>query len=106
MLCVADERVLTEFEEAEKEDPSPRKIVDDTRTVYRSRKLTIPKNCSWGRPVLCDLGEARIGKVHKGNIQPEIYKAPEVIFDMEWSSSADIWNVGVMVGSVQFCYLV
>merc|ERR1712070_158211 len=32
-----------------------------------------------------------------GLIQPELYRAPEVLFEMGWDSSADIWNVGVMI---------
>lgn len=30
----------------------------------------------------------------KGNIQPNIYRAPEVLFEMPWGFTADIWNVG------------
>ncbi|KAK2757981.1 hypothetical protein FQN54_004387 [Arachnomyces sp. PD_36] len=100
MLSIDDETVLTKFETEEEENPSPRKIVDDNRTIYMSRKLPLPKQDSWGQPVLCDLGEARVGKCHRGNIQPNIYKAPEVLFDMQWSFSADIWNLGVMIWDI------
>ena len=48
--------------------------------------------------MLCDFGEARRGDVENGDdIQPEVYRAPEVILEMKWSYSVDIWNVGVMV---------
>lgn len=97
MLSIEDETILTEFEKNEQENPGPQKIVDNNYTIYTSRKLSLPSNDLWGQPVLCDLGEARIGNSHRGNIQPDIYKAPEVLFDMRWSFSADIWNVGVMV---------
>lgn len=97
MLSIEDETILTEFEEEEQEHPGPRKVVDNNRTIYTSRKLSLPGNDLWGQPVLCDLGEARIGNFHRGNIQPDIYKAPEVLFDMRWSFSADIWKVGAMV---------
>ncbi|KAJ5249185.1 protein kinase domain protein [Penicillium chermesinum] len=100
MLSIEDEAILAEFEKDEKGNPSPRKVVDCNRTIYSSRKLPWPSNSPWGQPVLCDLGAARIGVSHKGNIQPEIYKAPEVHFDMPWSSSADIWNVGVMIWDI------
>ena len=30
------------------------------------------------------------------NIQPEIYRAPEILLDMDWSYSVDIWNIGAM----------
>lgn len=97
MLTIADKSMLSDFETAEREDPSPRKLIDGTRTIYASRSLRYPKDNLWGVPVLCDFGEARIGRTHRGDIQPEIYKAPEVLFDMGWSYSVDIWNVGVMV---------
>ena len=73
------------------------KVVDNNRIIYTSRKLSLPRNDLWGQPVPCDLGEARIGNSHKWNIQPDIYKTPEVLFDMLWSFSANSWNVG-MVG--------
>lgn len=53
-----------------------------------------------GPPILCDLGEARIGKAkHRGDIMPGVYRAPEVILEMEWDSKVDIWAVGVMVSA-------
>lgn len=65
----------------EQERPSPRKVVDDNRTVYTTRSPSfLPSNGEWGQSVFCDLGEARIGNSHKGNIQPNIYKALEVLF--------------------------
>ena len=100
MMTIDDNSLLTEFEQAECEDPSPKKLIDGTRTIYGSRKFGLPKNGPWGRPILCDFGQARIGPQHKGLIQPELYRAPEVLFDMNWDTSVDIWNVAVLVGSV------
>ncbi|KAE9972698.1 hypothetical protein EG328_004839 [Venturia inaequalis] len=97
MLTVDDKSILDNFEKAEAENPSPKKIIDDVRIIYGSRKFGLPTDSLWGQPVLCDFGEARIGKYHRGLIQPELYRAPEVLFGMEWSSSADIWNVAVLV---------
>lgn len=97
MLTIEDDSILHDFEKAEAEDPSPRKIIDDSRTIYSSRKLGLPKGDLWGRPVLCDFGEARIGGCHRGCIQPTRYRAPEVAFEMEWTSSADIWSVAALV---------
>ena len=28
---------------------------------------------------------------------PDIYRAPEVILDMDWDYKVDIWNVGMVV---------
>ena len=80
---------------AELESPSPWKDVDG-RAVYLTRKLGRPK--LFGRPVLCDFGQARYGNAKNDDlIQPQNYRAPEVMLEMTWSYSVDIWNVGVMV---------
>ncbi|KAI6888638.1 hypothetical protein KC318_g15108, partial [Hortaea werneckii] len=98
MLTIDDESLLPVFEQTEASDLSPRKVIDDTRTIYGSRNLGLPKDSLWGQPVLFDFGEARIGPgPHRGLIQPELYRGSEVLFEMGWDSSADIWNVAVMV---------
>ena len=103
MLTVADKTILEDFEKAEAEDPSPHKVIDDTRAIYGSRKLRLPTGDLWGQPVLCDFREARIGDSHSGLIQPELYRAPEIIFEMEWGSKVDIWSVATLV-SIQYYY--
>ena len=51
-----------------------------------------------GVPVLCDFGSAMSGdQVHFEDVQPDIYRAPEVILESGWTYSADIWNLGCMV---------
>ncbi|RMZ81404.1 hypothetical protein DV738_g2284, partial [Chaetothyriales sp. CBS 135597] len=97
MFTIADESILSDFEKAEIEQPSQRKVVSEGRTIYASRKLGLPKDALWGQPVLCDFGQALIGDSHRGLIQPELYRAPEVLFNMEWRSSVDIWNVAVLI---------
>jgi len=55
-------------------------------------------------PIPCDLGEARVGtQKFRGDIMPEIYRAPEVILDMEWDSKVDIWAMGIMLSTNQVC---
>jgi hypothetical protein len=76
MLTIDDASILDDFEQAEAQSPSLRKVIDKERTIYGSRKLRLPKDGLWGHPVLCDFGEARIGGSHKGLIQPELYRAP------------------------------
>ncbi|OJI83742.1 hypothetical protein ASPTUDRAFT_75468 [Aspergillus tubingensis CBS 134.48] len=100
MLSIDDPSILTDFEISQQQAPTPKKTVDSTRSTYTSRKLRLPKDMLWGQPVLCDLGQARIGPSHRGIIQPNIYKAPEVLFDMEWGFSVDIWNIGVMIWDI------
>jgi serine/threonine-protein kinase SRPK3 len=97
MLTVADESVLESVESAEAENRLPKKVVDNIRTIYSSHSLGLPKDALWDEPVLCDFEQARIGKHHKGLVQPELYRAPEVLFDLEWGSSVDIWSVAAMV---------
>jgi serine/threonine protein kinase len=51
-----------------------------------------------GQLVLSDFGSARYGQeTYSGDIMPAVYRAPEVILGMEWSSAVDIWSTGVMV---------
>lgn len=99
MLTVEDITMLEDFEKAELEAPSLRKIIDETRSIYLSRRFRTPRNGQWGYPVLCDFGEARIGKVHETGprVQPHAFRAPEVIFEMPWGPPADIWSVAGLV---------
>lgn len=96
MFELDDEDVLTEFEEAEVKDPSPRKKDADGRIIYVSRELSMPKHV--GAPILCDFGSAVLGhERHVEDVQPDVYRAPEVIFEVPWSYSIDVWNLGCMV---------
>nr|KMM69727.1 hypothetical protein CPAG_06041 [Coccidioides posadasii RMSCC 3488] len=99
MLRIADQSMLEDFEKTELERPSPRKFIDDKHAIYSSRGFRKPKNGEWGDLVLCDLGEARIGHVQQTGpfIQPHIYRAPEVTFEMQWGSPVDIWNVATLI---------
>lgn len=67
-----------------------------SRTIYLSREMPITQ----GLPILSDMGEARrVETKQRGIIQPSIYRAPEVMLDMEWDNKVDIWALGQMVGS-------
>lgn len=95
MFGIDDDSVFSTFEEQELLDPSPRKLVGG-RVIYLSRELQMPKN--WNAPVLCDFGSAVAGdKEHLEDIQPDIYRAPEVILEAPWSYQVDIWNTGCMI---------
>lgn len=93
---------LDKFERQEMASPSSRKINGD-QIIYTSRPL-VPRIYDYGRPVLCDLGEARFGDYDPmQDIQPYQYRAPEVILDIPFSEKVDIWNVGVLVsGTLSF----
>lgn len=103
ILLGADSSVLKQFETEELENPSPKKEVDGA-IVYLSRELGIPKD--FGAPVLCDFGSAvplDDGKEHREDVQPDVYRSPEIILDIPWTYSVDIWNVGCMVCFDMFC---
>jgi serine/threonine-protein kinase SRPK3 len=72
--------------------------VDGERTIYTTRVFRRPKDHAYGAPVLCDFGEARIGTPHAyAEIQPETYKAPDILMQFEWGHAADIWNAACLV---------
>jgi serine/threonine protein kinase len=98
MLQIEDTVVLSAFEKAEQTSPSPRKVINSERTIYASRRLSRPRAHMLGPPVLCDFGEARIGTSFAfEEIQPEVYKAPEILLQIEWNSAVDLWNVACLV---------
>ncbi|GAW18733.1 hypothetical protein ANO14919_082150 [Xylariales sp. No.14919] len=98
MLGIGDDSVFTDFEEEEQRNPLPRKVLDD-RTIYLSRELGMPKR--FGAPVLCDFGSAVYGDVeHREDVQPSVYRSPEVILQAPWDYKIDIWNVGCMVWDI------
>lgn len=94
---IKDDSIISQIEKSELEQPIARKVLND-RTIYKSRSMPL-STCP---PVLCDLGEARVGtQKHRGDIMPGIYRAPEVILGMDWDSKVDIWAIGVMVSTNQ-----
>lgn len=100
MLSLEDDGMLADFAKREAEDPAPCKIVDESRTIYQGRRFRSPApGKSYGLPILCDFGEARIGPSQTSGpfVQPSIYRAPEIIFGMSWGSPVDIWNVACLV---------
>jgi serine/threonine-protein kinase SRPK3 len=95
MFSVPNDSIFQELEQNELCNPSPRKELDG-RTIYLSSELGRPTG--WCPPVLCDFGSAVLGNIeHTEDVQPNIYRAPEVILEAPWTYSIDIWNVGCMV---------
>ncbi|RMD44117.1 hypothetical protein DV735_g986, partial [Chaetothyriales sp. CBS 134920] len=100
MLSLEDRTMLADFASEEIKNPSPRKIIDESRTIYQSRQFRRPlEGRSYGLPILCDFGEARLGQTHESGpfVQPTIYRAPEIIFEMPWGSAIDIWSLGALI---------
>lgn len=94
LLDLDDISILEAFEKEGLTNLSARKVAGD-RIVYRSKQIV---TSDYGRPVLCDFGEARFGQAtYTNDIQPYQYRAPEIILDVPWGQKVDIWSVGVMV---------
>jgi len=80
---VKDHSVFDDFVKDELEHPSPREFVEGS-PIYLSRQLNLPR--SFGEPVLSDFGSAVRGDVeHTENVQPKVYRSPEVMLKMPWS---------------------
>jgi serine/threonine protein kinase len=95
LLGLVDSSIVGQLDTKEIAASSLYKSVDGYN-LYRSANFGIPTR--FGRPILCDFSLARNGQVeHCHDIQPDPYRAPEVILEMPWGYAVDIWNVGVMV---------
>ncbi|KAI9841527.1 MAG: hypothetical protein M1837_000628 [Sclerophora amabilis] len=91
--------MLEDHAREEFENPLPQKAIDD-RTIYLSRNDFGRPKPGIGTPKITDFGLASWGHVprpHNHAIQPEIFRAPEVILAAGWTYSVDIWNLGVML---------
>ncbi|CAK45958.1 putative protein kinase [Aspergillus niger CBS 101883] len=94
MFGIEDDSVFHDFTENELKNPCPRKELDG-RNIYVSREIGMAREL--GAPILCDFGSAVPGDIeHSEDIQPDIYRAPEVILEAPWGYKVDIWNVGCM----------
>lgn len=107
MMTFEDLSVLHEYVDAQSDHPMPRKISND-RNIYLSHNDFGNLKSSNLFPKISDFGLAHHNdgaEQLRHPIQPPIYHAPEVLLGIPWSYSADIWNLGVLVGtssSVQF----
>lgn len=90
---IQDEQLLVRILEDELSGTlCPRKDAGD-RTVYVTRYFTE----SVGNIYLCDLGEAVVSNENTGSAMPKQYRTPEVILEMKWGHTIDIWSIGMMV---------
>ncbi|EGD94895.1 CMGC/SRPK protein kinase [Trichophyton tonsurans CBS 112818] len=96
LLGIDDQSVLLQLEQDELERPVSRKQTP-SRTIYLTREMPITK----GFPILSDMGEARRAETkQRGLIQPSIYRAPEVMLDMEWDNKVDIWGLAQTIWTI------
>ncbi|RMY18518.1 hypothetical protein D0867_00653 [Hortaea werneckii] len=104
LFSISDEGILKDYEDNQMTHPSARKTIGEN-VIYASRELGWDKEVPGrpSRPTLIDFGEARCGSdIHHGLIQPAAYRAPEVIFNMPWDSSVDIWSLGVLTWHLRY----
>ena len=67
---------------------------------WRELRKMLPKIVDFGLATRSESdkqGQVRNERVGSHPIQPDHYRAPEVILGCPWSFSADIWNIGVLV---------
>ncbi|RAK77699.1 kinase domain protein [Aspergillus fijiensis CBS 313.89] len=80
--------------------PMASKIDSTGRPVYQSRNVFGPLKSLKSIPQLVDFGLAtRLAEDDDWGIwpiQPDHYRAPEVILGIGWQMPADIWNLGVL----------
>ncbi|KAJ5239770.1 hypothetical protein N7468_004389 [Penicillium chermesinum] len=101
MVSFEDPAVLADFMENQLENPMPFKIDSVGRPVYQSRNDFGPLKSLRSIPQLVDFGLAtRLEEDDDWGvwpIQPDHYRAPEVILGNGWQMHADIWNLGVLL---------
>ncbi|PYI04670.1 kinase domain protein [Aspergillus sclerotiicarbonarius CBS 121057] len=101
MVSFEDPTVLADFMDAQLEKPMAFKIDSTGRPVYQSRNDFGPLKSLRSIPQLVDFGVAtRLEEDDDWGvwpIQPDHYRAPEVILGNGWQMSVDIWNLGVLL---------
>ncbi|GAA88019.1 hypothetical protein AKAW_06133 [Aspergillus luchuensis IFO 4308] len=79
--------------------PMSQKTIGDYTIYLCHNNFGRPKSLDF-LPILSDFGSAQFQLDNVTNtwpIQPDCYRAPEVLLGAGWSYSADIWNLGAMM---------
>ncbi|KAJ9309560.1 hypothetical protein DTO217A2_850 [Paecilomyces variotii] len=101
MVSFEDQTVLADFMDCQLENPMAFKIDSTGRPVYQSRNDFGPLKSLRSIPQLVDFGLAtRLEEDDDWGvwpIQPDHYRAPEVVLGIGWQMPADIWNFGVLL---------
>lgn len=102
MVSFEDPSVLGDFLNSQLDQPIQYKIDSTGRYIYRSHsdfgsvrniRRILPKIVDFGGSIKFDREEE--WGIYP--IQPDHYRAPEVILGCGWKTSADIWNLGILV---------
>ncbi|KAL5333805.1 kinase domain protein [Aspergillus crustosus] len=101
MVSFEDPTVLADFMDSQLENPMAFKIDPTGRPVYQSHSDFGPLKSLRSIPQLVDFGLAtRLEEDDDWGvwpIQPDHYRAPEVVLGNGWQMPADIWNIGVLL---------
>jgi serine/threonine protein kinase len=96
LLGVESRQAILDLIQEETAAPSV-PVIKGGRPIYRSRHFGL----FTGKPALpriTDFGLAVKGDTpHSHPIQTNLFQAPEVILQADWSYSVDIWNLGVLL---------
>ncbi|RAH55947.1 kinase domain-containing protein [Aspergillus piperis CBS 112811] len=99
LITIEDPSVLHSFAQSQPSKPMSQKTIGDYTIYLCHNNFGRPKSLDF-LPVLSDFGSAQFQLDNVTNtwpIQPDCYRAPEVLLGAGWSYSADIWNLGVMM---------
>ncbi|KAJ5156310.1 hypothetical protein N7492_009113 [Penicillium capsulatum] len=101
MVSFEEPTVLSDFIDFQLKNPMAFKIDQTGRPVYQSRNDFGPHKSLRSIPQLVDFGLAtRLEEDDDWGIwpiQPDHYRAPEVILGNGWQMFTDVWNLGVLL---------
>ncbi|KAJ5796965.1 uncharacterized protein N7518_005505 [Penicillium psychrosexuale] len=105
MVSFEDPAVLGDFLNSHLDQPVQCKIDSTGRHIYRRHNDFGPvRNIRRILPKIVDFGGSTQIDSEKERgiypIQPDHYRAPEVILGCGWETSADIWNLGVLLWDI------
>ncbi|KAG6815551.1 hypothetical protein H0H93_009497, partial [Arthromyces matolae] len=98
MVPVKNVRIFEMVDISEYWEPTARKDAGNGRWIYESSQVLggdAPMNSTF----LCDFGESCYGQEAYTHIevQPDAFRAPEVMLGVPWSYPIDIWNIGCVI---------
>lgn len=104
MITFEDPAVLSDFMNSRLDIPMQYKPDPSGRPIYLCQNDFGPLRKLNNIPKIVDFGlSTRLDKQDDYGvypIQPDHYRAPEVILGCRWNMSADIWNLGILVRSI------
>lgn len=101
MVKFENESVISEYVQAEIEDPSPQRQGGD-RIIYLSRNNPGHSKSAPSAPKIADFGLAATSDYFHRPIQPDCFRAAEVILEAGWTYSVGVWNLGVLVCRITY----